>query len=60
MPDIPTMGPTAPILTYWGAVQWLLHGLDITKQGYGKVRCSPLAIGSQVLTMSLPVQGQGV
>ena len=31
------MEPSAPLLSYWGAVQWMLHGADIATEGYQKV-----------------------
>jgi len=35
---IPTIGPSAPILSYWGAFQALTKGCELTRQGYQKYR----------------------
>ena len=34
---IPTIGPTAPLLTYWGAMQFFFKGKELVNQGYQKV-----------------------
>jgi len=35
---IPAIGPTTPILYYWGALQWLFRGSELTIEGYKKYK----------------------
>ena len=43
---IPTIGPSAPILSYWGAVRYSIDGMSVAMEGYRKVKrlthCAPL------------------
>lgn len=54
------MGPTAPIISYWGAVQWLARGTDICQEGYNKVGTTCFDILRSTVLTSFIVQGQGV
>lgn len=36
---IPAIGPTAPILSYYGAIQYLSRGREMVQEGYDKVNC---------------------
>ncbi|EKM60640.1 uncharacterized protein PHACADRAFT_246674 [Phanerochaete carnosa HHB-10118-sp] len=43
---IPTIGPTAPIISYWGAVRWLMYGAEITQEGYTKYKGRPFKVAN--------------
>lgn len=43
---IPAIGPTAPILSYWGAFRWLSHGTEITQKGYAKYKGRPFKVAN--------------
>ncbi|KAH8091762.1 cytochrome P450 [Cristinia sonorae] len=37
-PDIPALGPTAPLLYYYGAIKFLIYGEDTIAEGYRKYK----------------------
>ena len=39
--DIPPVGPSGPILSYYGAIKFILHARSMVQQGYDLVRTPP-------------------
>ncbi|KAI0072328.1 cytochrome P450 [Panus rudis PR-1116 ss-1] len=37
-PNIPAVGPSAPLLSYWGALQFLIRGNEMVHEGYKKYK----------------------
>ncbi|OBZ73430.1 Ent-kaurene oxidase [Grifola frondosa] len=41
---IPTIGPSAPLLSYYGVYKFLIHGPDMIREGYNKYKGSAFKI----------------